>query len=40
MEQVNLKPEDRKVVIPARERAAKLKEENNDICPVVAYRIK
>ena len=39
MEQVNLKPEDRKVVIPARERAAKLKEENNNICTAVAIEL-
>ena len=39
MEQVNLKPEDRKVVIPARERAAKLKEENNNIYTAVAMEL-
>ena len=39
MEQVNLKPEDRKVVIPARERAAKLKDENNNICTAVAIEL-
>ena len=39
MEQVNLKPEDRKVVIPARERAAKLPAENNNICTAVAIEL-
>lgn len=39
MEQVNLKPEDRKVVIPARERAIRLKEENNNICTAVAIEL-
>ena len=39
MEQVNLKPEDRKVVIPARERAAILKEENNNISTAVAIEL-
>ncbi|WP_304406778.1 DUF1846 domain-containing protein [uncultured Clostridium sp.] len=39
MEQVNLKPEDRKVVIPARERAARLKEENNNISTAVAIEL-
>lgn len=40
MEQVNLKEEDRKVVIPARERALKLKEEkNNEICTAVAIEL-
>ena len=39
MEQVNLKEEDRKVVLPARERAAKLKEENAEICTAVAMEL-
>ncbi|WP_315117379.1 DUF1846 domain-containing protein [uncultured Clostridium sp.] len=47
MEELNLKEEDRKVVIPARERSAKLKEisnknENcnkNDACPAVAIEL-
>ena len=39
MEQVNLKPEDRKVVTPARERAVKLKEENREICTAVALEL-
>lgn len=39
MEQVNLKPEDRKVVIPARERATRLKEENNNISTAVAIEL-
>ena len=40
MEQVNLKEEDRKVVIPARERAAKLREEgNNGIHTAVAMEL-
>lgn len=42
MEELNLKPEDRKVVIPAREYSAKLKEVSNtpnDICPVVALEL-
>lgn len=41
MEEVNLKETDRSVVIPAREKSAKLKEEceNNDSCPVVALQL-
>lgn len=41
MEELNLKQEDRKVVIPARERSAKLKEvsNKNDICPAVAMEL-
>ena len=39
MEQVNLKEEDRNVVLPARERAAKLKEENAEICTAVAIEL-
>lgn len=39
MDQVNLKEEDRKVVLPARERAAKLKEENISICTAVAIEL-
>ncbi|WP_097027633.1 DUF1846 domain-containing protein [Clostridium peptidivorans] len=41
MEEVNLKPEDRKVVIPSREYSAKLKEtaDKNDVCPVVALEL-
>ena len=41
MEEVNLKETDRKVVVPAREKAAKLKEiaEENEICPVVALEL-
>ena len=39
MEQVNLKEEDRKVVLPARERAARLKEENSGICTSVAIEL-
>jgi uncharacterized protein (UPF0371 family) len=41
MEELNLKGEDRKVVIPARERGAKLKEElcKNDPCPAVALQL-
>jgi uncharacterized protein (UPF0371 family) len=41
MEELNLKPEDRKVVIPAREYSAKLKETacKNDICPVIALEL-
>ena len=40
MEQVNLKEEDRKVVLPARKRAARLKEEgNNEICTAVAIEL-
>lgn len=42
MEELELKPEDRNVVIPARERSAKLKEETNknDACPAVAIELK
>lgn len=39
MDQVNLKEEDRKVVLPARERAARLKEENSSICTSVAIEL-
>ena len=39
MEQVNLKEEDRNVVLPARERAIKLKELNSDICTAVAIEL-
>ncbi|CEP82594.1 DUF1846 family protein [Paeniclostridium sordellii] len=42
MEELNLKPEDRKVVMPARNYSAKLKEASNtpnDICPVVALEL-
>lgn len=41
MEELNLKGEDRKVVIPARERGAKLKEElgKNEQCPAVALEL-
>lgn len=41
MEELGLKPEDRKVVVPARERAEKLKEERdtNDLCPAVAIEL-
>ncbi|MDU2491004.1 MAG: DUF1846 domain-containing protein [Clostridium celatum] len=39
MDQVNLKEEDRKVVLPARERAAKLKEENSSNCTAVAIEL-
>jgi len=39
MEQVNLKEEDRRVVLPARERAARLKEENSSICTAVAIEL-
>ncbi|MDF2890879.1 MAG: ATP-dependent Zn protease [Clostridia bacterium] len=41
MEELNLKQEDRKVVTPARERAAKLKEESNksEVCPAVAIEL-
>ena len=39
MEQVNLKEEDRKVVLPARERASRLKEENSSICTAVAIEL-
>ena len=39
MEEVGLKEEDRKVVLPARERALKLKEEGNDNCTAVAIEL-
>jgi uncharacterized protein (UPF0371 family) len=41
MEELSLKPEDRKVVTPAREYSAKLKQNSgkNDICPVVAMEL-
>ncbi|WMJ80720.1 DUF1846 domain-containing protein [Clostridium sp. MB40-C1] len=41
MEELNLKQEDRKVVIPARERSAKLKEmcDKNEACPAVAIEL-
>jgi uncharacterized protein (UPF0371 family) len=41
MEELNLKPEDRKVVIPAREYSTKLRESacKNDICPVIALEL-
>ncbi len=39
MEQVNLKEEDRKVVVPARERSAKLKEENVTTYTAVAIEL-
>lgn len=41
MEELNLKQEDRKVVIPARERSAKLREmsDKNDVCPTVAIEL-
>lgn len=41
MEKLGLKQEDRKVVIPARERAAKLKEEcsENEICSAIAIEL-
>ncbi len=41
MEELNLKQEDRKVVVPARERSAKLKEmaNKNDVCPTVAIEL-
>ncbi|NEZ47134.1 DUF1846 domain-containing protein [Clostridium niameyense] len=41
MEELNLKEEDRKVVIPARERSAKLKQmaNKNEICPAVAMEL-
>jgi uncharacterized protein (UPF0371 family) len=41
MEELNLKQEDRKVVTPARDRAAKLKEESNksEACPAVAIEL-
>lgn len=41
MEELNLKQEDRKVVMPARERSSKLKEisDNNEVCPAVAIEL-
>lgn len=41
MEELNLKLEDRKVVVPARERSIKLKEVSNkgEVCPVVAIEL-
>ena len=41
MEELNLKPEDRTVVIPSRNYSNKLKEtaEKNDVCPVVALEL-
>lgn len=41
MEELNLKEEDRKVVVPARERSAELKElaSKNEACPVVAIEL-
>lgn len=41
MEELNLKQEDRKVVIPARQRSAELKEKShkNEICPAVALEL-
>ncbi|HCW52512.1 MAG TPA: hypothetical protein DG753_01945 [Clostridium sp.] len=39
MEEVNLKETDRKVVLPAREKSASLKIDENDICPVVAIEL-
>lgn len=41
MEELELRPEDRKVVIPARERSARLREETNknEICPAVAMEL-
>ena len=41
MEELNLKPVDRKVVMPARNYSNKLKEmaEKNDVCPVVAIEL-
>ncbi len=41
MEELNLKPEDRKVVVPAREYSSKLKEMacKNDVCPVVSLEL-
>ncbi|OFI01550.1 hypothetical protein CLOACE_20670 [Clostridium acetireducens DSM 10703] len=41
MEELNLKQEDRKVVVPARERSAKLKQETNknEVCPAVAIEL-
>ncbi|QGU94639.1 DUF1846 family protein [Clostridium bovifaecis] len=41
MEELNLKPDDRKVVKPAREYSSKLKQisSKNDVCPVVALEL-
>lgn len=41
MEELNLKEQDRKVVVPARERSAQLKElaNKNEVCPVVAIEL-
>ncbi len=41
MEQLELRPEDRKVVMPARERAARLKEETNknEVCSAIAMEL-
>lgn len=42
MESLNLKPEDRKCVLPAREYSAKLRESSsnkNDVCPVLAIEL-
>ncbi|MDF2546815.1 MAG: hypothetical protein K0R93_1713 [Anaerosolibacter sp.] len=41
MEELNLKQEDRKVVVPARERSAELRERSSEgeICPVVAMEL-
>ena len=41
LEKVNVKPEDRKVVLPAREYSAKLKSQSDtqEICPVVAMQV-
>ena len=41
MEELELRPEDRKVVLPARERAARMREESNknEICPAVAMEL-
>ncbi|WP_073049138.1 DUF1846 domain-containing protein [Dethiosulfatibacter aminovorans] len=41
MEELGLKPEDRKVVVPSRERSEKLKEERatNELCPAVAIEL-
>ena len=41
MEELELRPEDRRVVIPARERSARLREESNknEVCPAVAMEL-
>jgi uncharacterized protein (UPF0371 family) len=41
MEELNLKEEDRKVVVPARKHSAKLKEmsDKNEVCPTVAIEL-